>query len=122
MFVVIGILQALGAILNPVHPWDNVAHRRAQVTHAIAVNIVQLMIVAVILAKCTDLLEWVFQGTARYTKRTQTVDTNRTKPDNFAPVSVSPNATKWNNFAPVGVYPGGPNRAIFALPGLFWDT
>jgi hypothetical protein len=60
MFLIRGVWHVLVAILNPVHPWDNVAHRRAPVTHAIAVNIVQLMIAAVLIERGLWLLEWVF--------------------------------------------------------------
>ena len=57
MFLVRGIWQAVVAILNPVHPWENVARRRAPVTHAIAVNATQVMIMASIIYGIAGLLE-----------------------------------------------------------------
>lgn len=60
MFLIRGVWQVMLAILNPVHPWENVTRRRAPVTHAVAVNVVQLMIVAVLIERGVWLLEWVF--------------------------------------------------------------
>lgn len=52
------ILAGLGAILNPAVPWENVARRRAPVTHALAVNVTQLMILTLLLRGVYALVQW----------------------------------------------------------------
>lgn len=60
IFLIRGVWLALVAILNPVHPWDNIRHWRAPVTHAIAVKPDQLMIVVVVIGGIMRLLKRVF--------------------------------------------------------------
>lgn len=60
MFLIRGVFHALAAPLSPVYPWDNAAQWRAPVTHAIAVNIVHLIIVVGLMGGIVRLLERLF--------------------------------------------------------------
>lgn len=56
--IVAAILEGLEAILNPAVPWENVSRGRAPVTHALAVNFTQLVIVILLLRGVYALMQW----------------------------------------------------------------